>query len=201
VAWDIEETRRRLKEAAAAEFAEHGPAGTTMERIARRAAINKERLYHYFGDKNQLFGAVLEDELARIARAVPLSSVRDGDVGEFAGLVFDYHCGHPQLVRLLHWEGLAYTGHIADELERARYYREKAEAFAAAQQDGALAGDIEAAHLVFLIIAMAAWWFSVPHVVAMLTGAPGDSDDERAAQRRAVVTAARRLAQPEEPAG
>jgi AcrR family transcriptional regulator len=201
VAWDIEETRRRLKEAAAEEFAAYGPTGTTMERIARRASINKERLYHYFGDKNKLFDAVLEDELARIARAVPLSSVRERDVGEFAGLVFDYHHTHPHLVRLLHWEGLTYAGRIADENQRARYYREKAEAFAAAQADGALTRDIEAAHLVFLVIALAAWWFSVPHVVAMLTGDAGDSDRERAEQRRAVVTAARRLAQPDKAAG
>ena len=55
MAWDTEGTRRRLKEAATAEFAEHGPDGTTMAAIAERAGINKERLYKYFGDKQALF--------------------------------------------------------------------------------------------------------------------------------------------------
>ena len=62
MAWDTEGTRRRLKEAAAAEFAEHGPDGTTMARIAGRAGINKERLYKYFGDKQALFETVLTAE-------------------------------------------------------------------------------------------------------------------------------------------
>jgi len=37
MAWDTEGTRRRLKEAATAEFAERGPDGTTMASIAERA--------------------------------------------------------------------------------------------------------------------------------------------------------------------
>ena len=40
MAWDTEGTRRRLKEAATVEFAERGPDGTTMARIAERAGIN-----------------------------------------------------------------------------------------------------------------------------------------------------------------
>src|ERR671922_140023 len=70
MAWDTEGTRRRLKEAATAEFAEHGPDGTTMARIAERAGINKERLYKYFGDKQALFETVLTDELDKLAASV-----------------------------------------------------------------------------------------------------------------------------------
>jgi AcrR family transcriptional regulator len=194
VAWNTEETRRRLKEAATEEFAAHGLHGTTMDRIARRAGINKERLYNYFGDKERLFATVVSDELARIAAAVPLSSVRDLDVGEFAGQVFDYHAAHPQLARLLHWEGLAYGDTVPDEDERAVYYQQKVDAFAAAQRDGLLVDDPDAAHLVFLVIALAAWWFAVPQVVRMLTGGRGDTPAERADQRRSVVLAARSLA-------
>ncbi|BCY08841.1 TetR family transcriptional regulator [Actinoplanes sp. L3-i22] len=201
MAWDIAETRRRLQAAATEEFAEHGLSGTTVDRIARRAGVNKERLYHYFGDKEKLFELVLQDELARIAKAVPLASVRDQDVGEFAGLVFDYHLQHPQLVRLLHWEGLTYTGSTAGHAERTRYYREKVEAFAAGQSQGRLAVDIETAHLVFMVIALAAWWFAAPQVIAMLTGGAGDSAAERAQQRQSLITAARRLATPDPAAG
>ncbi|MFY9806029.1 MAG: helix-turn-helix domain-containing protein, partial [Pseudonocardiaceae bacterium] len=42
-------TQQRLQQAATIEFAAYGLAGTTMERIATRAGINKERLYNYFG--------------------------------------------------------------------------------------------------------------------------------------------------------
>ena len=48
----------------------------------------------------------------------------------------------------------------------------------------------------FLIIALAAWWFSVPQLAFMLTGA-GDNDPAEHARRRAcVVRAAQRLALP-----
>lgn len=196
MAWNTAETRRRLKQAATAEFAARGLDGTTMDRIAARARINKERLYNYFGNKEQLFAIVLCDELAKIAAAVPLESIRAEDVGEFAGQVFDYHAANPQLARLLHWEGLAFDGEVPDETGRAEYYRQKVKAFAAAQQDGILVKQPDAAYLVFFIIALSAWWFAVPQVARMLTEADGNSEAERSRRRAAVVQAARRLALP-----
>src|ERR1700749_3002284 len=70
MAWDTEGTRRRIGEAAAAEFAERGPDGTTVAQIAARAGVNKERLYNYFGDKRALFHSVLGDELDKLAAGV-----------------------------------------------------------------------------------------------------------------------------------
>src|SRR6516164_7704169 len=132
MAWDTEGTRRRLKEAATVEFAERGPDGTTMARIAERAGINKERLYKYFGDKRALFERVLSDELDRLAASVtPLPDGLEG-IGEFAGRTFDYHAAHPELVRLLLWEGLS-GGPAADEAKRTAQYQNKAQAYAAAQ--------------------------------------------------------------------
>src|SRR6476660_9900560 len=158
MAWDTEGTRRRLKEAAAAEFAEHGPDGTTMARIAERAGINKERLYKYFGDKQTLFETVLTDELDKLAASVAPVPSGFEEIGEFAGRTFDYQAAHPQLVRLLLWEGL--SGGLADELSPE--------------------------HLVFMIIGLAAWWVSAPQVARMLTGAD-DSDPAEHARRRASV--------------
>lgn len=54
-------TRRRILDAARAEFAAHGPAGGRVDRIAAAAAINKRMIYHYFGGKDALFDAVLLD--------------------------------------------------------------------------------------------------------------------------------------------
>jgi AcrR family transcriptional regulator len=194
MAWDTEGTRRRLKEAATAEFAEHGPDGTTMARIAERAGINKERLYKYFGDKRALFETVLADELDRLAASVPAVPGFE-DIGEFAGRTFDYHTAHPELVRLLLWEGLA-GDRVADEANRTAHYQAKARAYAAAQRDGVLDGDLDPGHLVFMIIGLSAWWASAPQLARMLTGA-GDSDPAEHARRRAsVVRAAERLARP-----
>ena len=193
MAWDTEATRRRLKEAATAEFAEQGPDGTTMARIAERAGINKERLYKYFGDKQALFETVLSDELEKLASA--LSPADLADIGEYAGRLFDYHAAHPELARLLQWEGLM-GGPAADEANRTAHYRQKVEAFAAAQRDGTLDDEFDPAHLTFMLTALAAWWLSVPQLARMLTGAEANDPTEHARRRAFVVRAAQRLALP-----
>jgi AcrR family transcriptional regulator len=195
MAWDTEGTRRRLKEAATIEFAEHGPDGTTMARIAERAGINKERLYKYFGDKQALFERVLCDELEKLAAGVSLTGVSLDDIGEFAGATFDYHAAHPELARLLQWEGLA-GGPIADEANRTAHYQRKVQQFAAAQRAGVLDPDLDPGHLVFLMIALAAWWLTVPQLARMITGADPGDPAEHARRRASVVRAAQRLALP-----
>jgi AcrR family transcriptional regulator len=193
--WDTDETRRRLKQAATEEFAAHGMHGTTMDRIAARAGINKERLYNYFGRKEQLFATVLSDQLAEVAAAVPLESLREQDVGEFAGHVFDYHAANPRLTRLMLWEGLAVgNDDVEDEPARTAYYQQKVQAVAEAQGDGLLVDEPGAAHLMVMILGIAAWWFAVPQIARMLTGSRGDVDEEHAVRRAAVVRAARRMA-------
>lgn len=194
MAWDTEKTRRLLKEAATVEFAEHGPDGTTMSRIADRAGINKERLYKYFGDKQALFESVLSDELEKLAASVVLPAGLE-DIGEFAGRTFDYHAAHPGLIRLLLWEGLA-DGRVADAANRTAHYRRKVRTYAAAQRDGVLDDDLDADHLVFLIIALAAWWVAVPQLAGMLTDTDAADPAEHARRRASVVRAAQRLALP-----
>ena len=54
---NAESTKRRLLDAATAEFAERGFAGARIDRIAERAGTNKRMIYAYFGDKDQLLEA------------------------------------------------------------------------------------------------------------------------------------------------
>jgi len=195
VAWDTEGTRRRLKQAATEEFAEHGLDGTTMTRIAEKAGINKERLYTYFGDKRALWEIVLAEELERLAAAVRVQGAGLENIGEFAGATFDYHAAHPQLARLLQWEGLG-RGPAADAERRTAHYRDKVERFLVAQREGLLDAGLDAAHLVFALIALSAWWQTIPQLAEMITGAGADDVGERARRRAFVVEAARRLATP-----
>jgi AcrR family transcriptional regulator len=201
MAWNTVDTRRRLQQAATEEFAAYGLHGTTVDRIAARAGVNKERLYNYFGDKQRLFATVLADELAKVAEAVPVASFLDQDVGEYAGRVFDYHAANPHLVRLLHWEALAYgNAEIPDERGRSVYYHQKVDAFARSQREGLLDDDLGPRHLLFLVLALADWWFAVPQLARMITGCKMDDTAEHARRRAVVVQAARRLALPRAPA-
>lgn len=199
MAWNTTVTRRRLKEAATAEFAENGLEGTTMTRIAERAGINKERLYSYFGDKRALWELVLTDELDRLASSVEVRGVDLDDIGAFAGATFDYHADHPELARLLQWEGLS-RDPAADAQRRTCHYQEKVERFMQAQREGVLDSEVDPSHLVFALIALAAWWQTVPQLAAMITGTdPAEPVDpaQRDARRAFVVRAARRFAAPD----
>jgi AcrR family transcriptional regulator len=55
--------RKRILDAAARVFATEGPAGARIDVIAAEAGVNKRMLYHYFGAKQDLFAAVVDDRL------------------------------------------------------------------------------------------------------------------------------------------
>lgn len=195
--YDVAETRRRLREAAAQQFAEHGYHGTSMEDIATQARVNKQRIYAYFGNKEQLFATVLAEELATLASTVELTSLTVAGVGDFAGRTYDYHVRHPVLGRLLIWEGLTFgEAGVPDERGRRMYYQEKVQAFEAAQRGGVFDPDLDAGYLIFAITALAAWWVAVPQMARMLEESPSSAavgpDHDR--RRAAVVRGAVRLA-------
>ena len=192
VAWDTEGTKRKIKDAATVEFADRGPDGTTIEQIAKKAGVNKERVYNYFGGKKELFAAVLRDELVQVAQSVPVASFAREDVGDYAGRVYDYHRERPELIRLLRWEALAFDGEVPDEAQRREYYGYKSAAVVGGQEAGTITRDIDAAHLILFVLSIAGWWSTVPQVARMLCGPP--SEEEHRVRRAAVVTAARRLA-------
>ena len=194
MAWDTEGTKQRILDAAVDEFALHGPDGTTIERIAKSAGVNKERIYNYFGGKQALFATVLRAELAKVARDVPVESFATEDIGDYAGRVYDYHLAHPELGRLLRWEGLSFAAEVPDEEQRREYYGYKTAAVSDGQARGTVTSDFDADHLIFLVLSLAGWWAAVPQVARMITGPATEAENQR--RRASVIGAARRLAQP-----
>jgi len=193
---DTARTKERLLDAAVAEFVTHGLAGATMERIARAAGVNKERLYAYFGDKNSLFATVLADKLIGIADAVPLNTDSVAAVAEFAASTYDYQVDNPDLARLIAWEALAGADATSGEHIRAERYGEKCRQLARAQRAGIVTSALPAPHLLALLLSVSNWWATSPQVAKMITGLDDADPSERAARRTAVVEAASRLVQP-----
>ena len=185
----------RLRRAAGELFAAKGPDGTTIDEIARLAGVNRERVYAYYGGKDGLFARVLGDELTAIAEAVPLDANSVAAIGAFAGTLFDYHANNPRLQRLLQWEALAFgMDPVPDEVERREHYQRKVSVIADAQADGTLSSEIPAGDLLFLLIAVAAWWSAAPQIVRMTE--KGSRSAVAAARRRraSAVRAAELLA-------
>jgi AcrR family transcriptional regulator len=66
---DPEATRQRILDAATAEFSRLGLGGARVDTIAERANANKRMIYHYYGGKQALFLAVLENAYGAIRTA------------------------------------------------------------------------------------------------------------------------------------
>ncbi len=63
---EAEQTRLNILQVAASEFAEKGLAGARVDEIAEKINSSKRMIYYYFGGKEQLYGAVLEQAYAQI---------------------------------------------------------------------------------------------------------------------------------------
>jgi AcrR family transcriptional regulator len=75
-------SRDRLFAAAATAFAAHGFAGTSVDRIADAARLNKAMIYYHFGSKAGLYREILRDMFAAVgarARAVAASDLAPAD--------------------------------------------------------------------------------------------------------------------------
>jgi AcrR family transcriptional regulator len=110
-------TRRRILSAARRLFSLQGYHGTRVDAIARRARVNKQRIYAYFGNKEGLFVAVLQRVVEDVMRGEEkLLSLIEDDVPNLPELLLKhylrFHEKHPSLWRLLAWENLEGGRHV-----------------------------------------------------------------------------------------
>jgi AcrR family transcriptional regulator len=66
----VRDTRTRILAAACDEFGAHGFAATTVDRIARRARVNKAMIYYHFPNKRALYTSIIRDVFAPITGRV-----------------------------------------------------------------------------------------------------------------------------------
>ncbi|MFH0517529.1 TetR family transcriptional regulator [Streptomyces sp. M41] len=185
---DPEATKARIFDAAVAEFARYGIAGARVDRIAAEAKANKQLIYAYYGNKAELFSQVLGRCMVDLAAAVPVDI---DDIDGWLDRLMDYHGAHPELLRLLYWEGIQYgSAELPDEAERQAHYAHKVAAVRDGQERGVVTDAIPAQDLLFLLVAMANWVTVVPQMSRILVG---DADDDRERLRASVKEAARRL--------
>ena len=72
----------RILAAAAPEFAERGYAGARVDRIARRARVNKAMLYYHFGSKQALYHALLRRTFNTAAERIQAIGAAGGSPAE-----------------------------------------------------------------------------------------------------------------------
>jgi AcrR family transcriptional regulator len=114
---DAERTKADILAVATAEFADRGYAGARINEIADKTSTTKRMIYYYFGGKEQLYIAVLEQAYSRIRSLEQQVDVEHLDpveaIRELAGLTFDHHESHPDFIRLVSIENIHRARHIA----------------------------------------------------------------------------------------
>jgi AcrR family transcriptional regulator len=116
---DPESTSAAILAAAVREFTERGYEGARVDNIASRAGVNKRMLYHYFGNKQALYVAVLEGSYTAIRTAEHGLHLSDRDpiegITELVRFTWHYYLAHPEFLSLLNTENL----HRAKFLKRS----------------------------------------------------------------------------------
>jgi AcrR family transcriptional regulator len=121
--YDPEQTKRNIIGIATEEFAAMGLSGARVDAIAERTNTTKRMLYYYFGSKEGLYEAVIEQAYGKI-RALEQSlhldtmDPREG-LRELVEFTFDFHDKHRDFVRLVTIENF----HGAKHMNQLRAFR------------------------------------------------------------------------------
>lgn len=109
-------TKDSILQAATVEFCRNGLGGARVEAIAQRAKANMRLLYHYFGDKDGLFLAVLEHVYSEIRAAEQQLNLDDLDpveaMAQLVDFTFTFFQNHQDYVALINNENLQRGKHL-----------------------------------------------------------------------------------------
>lgn len=177
-----EATRRRLMDAAAAEFAERGIAGARVDRIVAAARSNKAQLYQYFGSKDRLFDAVFEHHVAWLVDEVPLDA---SDLAAYAIALYDICLRRPALVRLAAWMRLERVP-TGDLLPGGRD-AEKHALIRSAQEAGDIDPSLDPVDVLSMLTAIALSWSPASLQVTASAREPRAAHERRRAALAAAV--------------
>lgn len=121
---DPEGTRLNIIEVASEEFALNGLSGARIDEIAARTRASKRMIYYYFGDKEGLYLAVLENAYRKVREGEakldidglsPLDALR-----RLVEFTFDHHHKHEDFIRMVMIENI----HHAEFLEKSQVIRQ-----------------------------------------------------------------------------
>jgi AcrR family transcriptional regulator len=113
---DPDGVRRNIVDVATREFSRKGYGGARVDAIAARTRTSKRMIYYYFGSKESLYLAVLEEAYSAIRRAegaLDLASLpAEAALRKLIGSTFDYYHTHPEFVRLVMNENIMDAVHM-----------------------------------------------------------------------------------------
>jgi AcrR family transcriptional regulator len=194
VGWqrDPEGMRKRILEAATAEFARFGLSGARIDRIADVAGANKRMLYYHVGNKEKLYLEVLEAEYERIRsaeRELKLEKLSPTNaLVRLLEFTWDYYLEHPEFMALLNTENL----HRAQHIKRSRKIKQLhspfvemiADILRRGETDGTIRKGIDPVQLYISIAGLAYFYVSNRHTLSTIFHSDLMSKTAKAARLR-----------------
>jgi AcrR family transcriptional regulator len=191
---DAERTRSELLAVATEVFAESGYSGARVDEIAERTRTTKRMIYYYFGGKEQLYLAVLEDAYRGIREAEQKLRVDHVDpvvaIRRLAELTFDHHIAHDAFIRLVSIENI-HRGEFIAKLESLREISAPAtsvldEILQAGRADGKFRDDVDALDVHIVISAYCVFQVANRYTFGFLFGVDFAETSRRAHLRRMI---------------
>jgi AcrR family transcriptional regulator len=190
-----ERTRELILDAATIEFATKGIGGARVDAIAARSRANKRMIYHYFGNKQQLYLSVLERMYQEIRSAEAELKLEELEPREaMRALIefsFDYYTDHPHFIRLLDNENL----HKGRNLTRSARIRQSnsplvkmiTELLARGAATGVFQRRVDPIQLYISIAALGYFYFANVYTLSGIFGVDLQAKEARETRRLHVV--------------
>jgi AcrR family transcriptional regulator len=190
-----ERTKRDILVAAREEFCEFGMDGARVDRIAERAAANKRLLYHYFGNKEALYAAVLVDAYREIREGEMRLHLGDLEpqqaMQKLVEFTFDHFRDNPWFIRLLSTENILRAEYVGRISEIPKMHSPIVgmirQVLAAGQKRGIFRTGVDAVHLYISIAGLSYFYFSNIHTLSVIFEVPLNSRKEMAIRRQHAV--------------
>lgn len=190
-------TRDSILKAAIKVFAKHGFDGGRVEQISKAAKSYDRMIYYYFGSKEGLFIAVLEEMYARFNEAESTLQLSPDDPVKSLKAIIEFMAGyyqrHPEFVTLLNAENLHRGKHISKSL-RAQEYSSPAIAvldgvLGRGAGDGLFRADVRARDIYLMIAALGYFYVSNRYTLSAFLGEDLERPDALADWRGFIVDA------------
>jgi TetR/AcrR family transcriptional regulator len=188
-------TRQKLLIAARREFAESGLAGARVDEIAARAGVNKQLVYHYFGDKDALYLAVLEwvyEEIRAQERKLNLEGLPpEKAIRKLIESSFDHLALHPDFIVLLNDENRNGARHVRASLRIGDMHSPLVSMVSKILKQGVrertFRKGVDPVHLYISIAGLSYFFFSNTPTLSAIFGKDLSSPAARRARRKHVV--------------
>jgi AcrR family transcriptional regulator len=173
-----EATKSDILAAARVEFANAGLAGARIDKIAERSGANKRMIYHYFGGKEQLFTAVIEDAYRSIRsgeQQLGLDALPPVEaLTKLLEFTWEYYLKNPEFITLVNSENLHKARHIAGDRRLRALQKAYVESVGRILERGSAAGvfypGIDPAQLCITIAAIGFYYLNNRHTGGVLFG-------------------------------